>query len=260
MSQALLDGEQITKNLARLQHQLQRAQRKIYALEARSLLADAGKQPLFPIEFTSQNSEDLILWDLFGNQLEGFFIEAGAFDGYRYSVTYAFESIGWNGLLVEPLPEPARICAARRPGSRVVNAALSRNLSASAAFNVVNDHYGGMLSHFPGLSHVEGATGPFESIQIPVTNLNTLLADHQGPIDLLALDVEGAEQDVFAGFDLDRFRPRVVMVEVPPQNHAAMQAFFQQHAYVYLGHSFNNQMFVKNDEHAVLERFKWMNL
>src|SRR5438477_11707310 len=103
-----------------------RTQQRVYKMETEALLAKLGRTPRMPIEFTSQFGEDLLAWDLFGGQVEGFFIEMGAFDGYHFSVTYGLEAVGWNGLLVEGIPAACRACAARRPHSRVVHAAVSR--------------------------------------------------------------------------------------------------------------------------------------
>jgi hypothetical protein len=49
---------------------------------------------------------------------------------------------------------------------------------------------------------------------MPVTTLRTLCEQHApDAIDFLKIDVEGAERDVLAGGDWQRFRPRVVLVE-----------------------------------------------
>src|SRR4051794_22727762 len=53
-------------------------------------------------EARSQNGEDALLWDLLGDREHGFFVEAGAYDGYTFSVSYLFEGAGWSGVLVEP--------------------------------------------------------------------------------------------------------------------------------------------------------------
>ena len=48
----------------------------------------------------------------------GFFVEAGANDGYRQSNTYLLERArGWTGILVEAIPDLARRCARERPRS-----------------------------------------------------------------------------------------------------------------------------------------------
>ena len=49
---------------------------------------------------------------------------------------------------------------------------------------------------------------------VPVTTLRTLCEQHApAAIDFLKIDVEGAERDVLAGGDWQRFRPKVVVVE-----------------------------------------------
>src|SRR5437867_1880647 len=82
---------------AKFARRLTRTRQKVYMLEAGVRLRALGKQPRLPLEFTSQFGEDLLAWDLFNGKTEGFFIEAGAFDGYHYSATYALEAIGWKG-------------------------------------------------------------------------------------------------------------------------------------------------------------------
>jgi len=55
----------------------------------------------------------------------GFFVEAGANDGYTQSNTYYFEKMkGWSGVLVEPIPQLYRKCVKERSNSVVFNCAL----------------------------------------------------------------------------------------------------------------------------------------
>jgi hypothetical protein len=58
----------------------------------------------------------------------------------------------------------------------------------------------------------------YRTVRSPVHTLSSLLEAASpgpilGPIDFLKIDVEGAESDVLAGLDLERFRPRVVVIE-----------------------------------------------
>ncbi|MGI6100339.1 MAG: hypothetical protein ACOYD3_11385 [Kiritimatiellia bacterium] len=55
----------------------------------------------------------------------GFFIEAGANDGFTQSNTYWLERFrGWRGILVEPIPSLYEICRKERSRSTVYNYAL----------------------------------------------------------------------------------------------------------------------------------------
>jgi FkbM family methyltransferase len=211
-----------------------RMRRRVSVLEARDALREAGRRPRMPIEFRSQFGEDLVLWDFFAGQLDGFFIEVGAFDGYYYSVSYAFEAIGWNGLLIEAIPERYEQCVQRRPHSRVVHAALSgRGAPDTVEFTVTEDPYGGMLSYLDvGTKHAaEVKSLKHRRVKVPQTTINDLLAGHQGPIDFASIDVEGVELLVMDGFDLEKHRPKVLMIEENSGDDPALTRFMAQTAY-----------------------------
>jgi FkbM family methyltransferase len=241
---------------------LTRTRQRLYALELRSALAEQGKRPRLPVEFTSQYGEDLLAWDLLGGATRGFFIEAGAFDGYRYSVTYPFEAAGWDGLLVEAIPEAAEAAARRRPNSRVVHAALSRRgAPPQAEFSVVSDAYGGMLSHLPGRGVAqEIGNSPQRTIHVPATTLDALLVEQPrgGTIDLLVLDVEGAEGDVLDGLDLALHAPRLMIIETARD--AELLRLLTPEPYVFVGKFFANLILVRKDQEDILQRVRWMKL
>ena len=51
--------------------------------------------------------------------------------------------------------------------------------------------------------------------QVDIVPLDSILKQHHldGPMDFISIDVEGAELDVLKGFDIDRYKPRVVVIE-----------------------------------------------
>jgi FkbM family methyltransferase len=266
MSQAPFDLQKVLFDLharaAGLDHQLLQARKSIAALQAESALRKIGSEPSMPMEFTSQFGEDVLAWNLLGQPTSGFFIEAGAFDGYHYSVTYPFEAAGWRGLLVEAIPDRARQCAQLRKGSHVVNAALAqRGCTGNAEFWVVDDQYGGIFSYSKSTpEHLQRvAKLPKRPVSVPLKCLDELLADHHGEVDLMVLDVEGAELDALAGFDLKRFRPRMMLIEDNSLGrNPALNNFFQAQPYISVGRLNVNQIFIRNDQAEILDRVKWM--
>lgn len=185
----------------------------------------AGKKPRRTIEFRSQFGEDVLLFHLFPGKTDGFYIEVGAYDGYTYAVTYAFECMGWTGLLVEPIPERHAACKALRQWSQVEHAALSKRGStgtASFAHITSSKHDYEASSFLPG-SVAEKRTmrppkagrggGATQTITVPLTTMDNLLKDYKGLVDFMILDVEGAEMNLLDGFDLDRYKPGVMIVE-----------------------------------------------
>lgn len=170
----------------------------------------------------------------------GFFVEAGAYDGYLQSNTYYFERIkGWKGVLVEPVPELYEACRRERPGSQVFNCAL---VPPDLEGGPVEIRVGGLMSLVHGAqgsadadaAHAQAGTrggrDPSYDIAVKGRSLSSVL-DEAGAreIDLLVLDVEGYEAEALAGLDLDRHAPRFLLVEMlePERTRAGIEAVIE---------------------------------
>lgn len=245
-----------------LAHQQMRLKQKVYALEAAEKLRALNRAPALPIEFKSQFGEDLFIWDLLGGKLDGFFIEVGAFDGYNYAVTYALEAVGWKGLLIEAIPERADACAKLRKNSRVVNAALSRRGSTgTTSFTVTEDQWGGMLSYLDAnTDHAKSQAGAKKrTVTVPLTTMNELLKDHTGPIDVAVIDVEGGEVPLLDGFDLLKFKPKVLMLEDNTRGQdPALANYMSTLPYRQVGWVEVNRVYVRADATDVFERARYV--
>jgi FkbM family methyltransferase len=223
---------------------------RLRACEAEAIarwLAGGGEESGRPRpEARSQNGEDALLWDLLGDREQGFFVEAGAYDGYTFSVSYLFECAGWTGLLVEPLADHAAACAERRKASRVVVAALSRPGSPPAAAFARD-------SSVDWYSHLAAGTEGGDTVQ--VTTLDSVLESHTGPIDFVVLDVEGHELGVLEGFDLSRWRPSVLLVE-NNADEAVIRRHVEERGYTYVASFAQNDLYVRMDEVALTRRLE----
>ncbi len=249
---AMAQDIQTLAGMIRAQNEdLVRARKRLYAMEAKEAMREAGRTPSLPIEFKSQFGEDLMAYDLFEGRREGFFIEVGAFDGYNYSVTYALEAIGWKGLLVEAIPEAYEACRQRRVNSRVVNAALSRaGSTGTTTFTVTQDQYGGMLSYQdPNTQHARNVKDvPKREVTVPLTTMDELLKGHAGEVDLAVIDVEGMEISVLEGFDLFKHRPKVMFLEDNQLGRdPALGNYMQKHQYRFAGWLNVNRIYLRTD-------------
>jgi FkbM family methyltransferase len=155
----------------------------------------------------------------------GYFVEAGACDGYFQSNTYSLERIhGWRGVLVEPVPFLAR-AAARDRSAHVLNCALvGRDFpSQTAALR----YAGGMTIVAGSLRNPSAERAwretvsqsvleePAHDFVVPARTLTSILEEVRAPrIDFLSLDVEGYEAQALDGLDLQRFGPAYALVEV----------------------------------------------
>jgi FkbM family methyltransferase len=155
---------------------------------------------------------------------DGFFIEAGANNGRHQSNTLYFERYyGWTGILVEPIPELAQECKTNRPNCIVENCAL---VPSDYLEQEITMNYCGMMSMVEGaMKSPEEEARHLESgckvqnlssyrLTVPVKTLTSILdSNNVDKIDLLSLDVEGAELNVLKGLDLERFRPEYMLIE-----------------------------------------------
>ncbi len=219
----------------------------------------ASPAPRLPLTFRSEFGEDMALVCLFEGARTGYFVEVGANDGLRYSATYALEALGWNGLLIEPIPALAELCRQRRPHARVVNAALGKRGSTGNARFVTYEKAG---EHSDLASHLASVDQSFRKpagrhareIEVPLTTMDALLADAPR-VDVAIIDVEGGELDLLDGFEIERLRPRVLIVEDHDLAVSdAQRRAIEPRGYTQAGTLGFNRIFIHNDETALAER------
>lgn len=169
---------------------------------------------------------------------DGFFIEAGANNGVKFSNTLLLErSRGWRGLLIEPIPDLAAQCRKNRPACLVENCAL---VAADSAQREVVMRYANMMSIVKGamqsdaadLEHIRKGceVQRIESyeITVPARPLSAVLDAHGIPrVDFFSLDVEGYELEALKGLDFTRHVPRFLLVEC--RERATIQNFLAPH-------------------------------
>ena len=155
------------------------------------------------------------LGEFFGNAGSGFFVEVGVRNPTSGSRSWPLETAGWNGVLVEPQPDLAAFLI------------TARRAKVFAALGVAADVAGEpvALRIASPLSTIEvgrsTATAPSSYvIMVPTRALDDILreAEAPAPIDLLVLDVHGRELDALLGFDLEHWRPRLVVIADPIAN------------------------------------------
>jgi FkbM family methyltransferase len=173
----------------------------------------------------------------------GWFVEAGAYDGFQQSNTYYFAKLkGWRGVLIEPLPQLASRCQNRRKEATVVCCALGAPEDTGSTIRL---RHAGLMTMVCGAladdatEHARASNGlegqglpPLEQfVEAPVRTLTEVLVETGTPanFDLLSLDVEGFEVAALRGLDLTRFVPRAICVEVRHENLAAVRCMLDGH-------------------------------
>jgi FkbM family methyltransferase len=206
--------------------------------------------------YYGQRGDDFLLWLPFLEcETTGYFVEVGALDGIRFSNTYSFEEQGWTGICVEAHPDYVEILKENRPHSKVVFAAAG-DANGTATFYT---NRRGSLSTLDKSQEEKfktyGAyfTG-FEPREVPMLTLAQILAEANAPqiIDILSIDVEGAEMSVLVGMDWASYSVQVIIVEVAPENEAELSAYFEKLNYHKAQNYHGNLIVCRDKAHAHL--------
>jgi len=169
-----------------------------------NLLYDNWTQPK---ETYAQHGEDILIEKLFPKGI-GSFIDIGANDGVLFSNTYKFAKIGARGLCVEPSRSAFRKLRLNHLFHKDIiclHAAISKQ---NGMIFLKEDGYESTLSKVTtkrsrDCTEVQSKT--FDSIlkKYPEFKL----------VDLLSVDVEGHEGEVFDGLKTENFSAKLIIIE-----------------------------------------------
>lgn len=166
-----------------------------------------------------------------------FFVNIGAGDGVSNDYIFPFLSeYDWRGLAVEPLPD--RFEELARNYARFPNVALERAavtdrprafhfLAAGKEYDrswtkQVGTFHRDLLVETIGMMRTWEMAGPvpddleqaIASTEVPCLSFEALMQKHavEG-IDLLSIDAEGSDYEIFCAIDLRRYRPSIMVIE-----------------------------------------------
>jgi FkbM family methyltransferase len=147
---------------------------------------------------------------------------------------------------VEPQPDFAEALRHER-SARVFAVACSspKNVGRTLPF-----YLAGWMSALDVDRMAPGA-GPQGMIEVRAMTLDQILveAGAPAPIDFLSIDVEGHEIEVLHGFDLARWRPRVILIEILIEDHVGnldKLRYLRRAGYRLVRHSQFNGWYVPN--------------
>ncbi|CAL4083174.1 unnamed protein product, partial [Meganyctiphanes norvegica] len=159
---------------------------------------------------------------LFPHKHGGWFVEAGALDGESVSNTlYLEKDMGWTGLfLVEVDERKYKTLLQKHRKAWSANVCLATHPYPSKELFILRDiesaAMGTLASHDQRVHMTNGSSvmsSTFTSVQcLPLSSILTALKVRH--IDLLSLDVEGAELDILNTLDFSLFTIDVLFLEV----------------------------------------------
>jgi FkbM family methyltransferase len=171
------------------------------------ILAEPRRYSLF--------DEELIIRDFFQDRKGGFFLDVGCAWPIISSNTYYLEKhLGWTGFGIDALQEFAVSWNEKRPRSKFFTFLVTNRSGADGTF------FKAAMTALSSTDFDTASAKEFgdpvepEEIKVPMITLDDLL-DREGieKVDLVSMDIEGHELQALEGFDIERFRPELVVVE-----------------------------------------------
>jgi FkbM family methyltransferase len=169
--------------------------------------------PLPGIYF-SQCGEDIVLWHYLNKTWNGFYVDVGAHDPYRFSNTHLlYQFRHWRGINVDFDPRAIEAFDRARPGDINLQVAISDTVGELSA-TFFKD--GAVNTCDADTAETLRSRADFDRIEtVRCVTLKSVLDEHAAgqSIDLLAVDAEGLDWRVLRGNDWSRYRPRYVVFE-----------------------------------------------
>jgi FkbM family methyltransferase len=188
----------------------------------------------------------------------GFYVDVGANDPVRHSVTKAFYERGWRGINIEPVLSWFEKIEASRAEDINLQIAITDTDRGEVDFYEVTDTGLSTLHQPTAQRHASEHGCKIEKRTVGTATLTSVLDRYAaGEIHFLNIDAEGAERAALQGLDLARYRPWIVLIEATLPNtqteaHDAWEPLLTGRGYHFVYFDGLNRFYVA-DEHATLD-------
>jgi FkbM family methyltransferase len=178
----------------------------------------------------SQGDEELLVRDFFQDRRAGLFVDVGASHYKDGSTTfYLEERLGWSGLAVDANRAFAAEYAQHRPRTRFFAYFVGDHEEAAHPFFI------------PELADVLASGDPdyvakfqlhAREERVPAVTLDGLLTrEAVTHVDFLSMDIEAGEPAALAGFDVRKYTPALVCIELQTETAPAIRRYFELNGY-----------------------------
>ena len=162
----------------------------------------------------AMDNEDTVVLDYFKDKKNGFYVDVGCYHPIHRNNTYLLHKKDWNGINIDTSQFSIDLFDYMRPNDSNYNCAISNKNEIIKLF------YQKELSQ---LSTIESAQaekvfqGNIKEKEMQAFTLNEILNKSKfrdSKIDFLDIDVEGADLKVLEGLSFDKFKPKLICVEI----------------------------------------------
>jgi FkbM family methyltransferase len=159
----------------------------------------------------SKNKEDQYLKKIFRNKTKGTYIDIGAYHPYKHSNTYLLHRKGWNGINVDINKESIDLFNIARPNDKNLNIAIgNKNKIQTFYYQKKNHPMNTLNKKFASRFWVN--KDHYKKNKIMTRTFDFLIKKIK-KIDLLDIDVEGAEYDVIKKINFKNISFKIILIE-----------------------------------------------
>lgn len=213
-----------SQRFKRLEHQIniltEKHQAVRYSLDRIEQMVQSSDKES-PRKSFSLEAEDLLVDNIFSNVLKlfrpGFYLDIGAAHPIKYSNTYFFYKLGWNGICVEPNPDFQALYKDYRPHDTVINAGISGSDSGILTYHKFEHPYlNGFYDQDVIDWHVKSNGQTYlGSTEIQCISIGEFLKNNVNrPVDFLNIDVETLDVEILSAWDWDACKPLLICAEI----------------------------------------------
>ena len=163
--------------------------------------------------FFSQFGEDKILFELFDKSVtKGIYVDVGCFHPVKHSNTYLLYKRGWRGINIDMEKIKIDTFNIARPNDLNILAAVSDKSEEAYVYKTQDYGVGSTLNK----DIINKDNTIIDEFSITTKTLNSIIDNSiykDKQIDLLNIDAEGTDFNVLLSIDLDRYNPKVIIIE-----------------------------------------------
>lgn len=162
----------------------------------------------------SMDGEDLVILNFFKNKKKGFYIDVGCYHPIHRNNTFLLYKKGWNGINIDIHNFSIELFNFLRPKD------VNYNYAISNKNEMIKMYFQKELSQLSTIEFDQAKKafqGKIKEKEIQAFTLDKILSLSnfaEKKIDLLDIDVEGADLKVLQGLSLEKIKPELICVEI----------------------------------------------
>ena len=166
----------------------------------------------------SMDGEDLVISNYFKDKKKGFYIDVGCYHPIHRNNTFLLYKKGWGGINIDIHNFSIELFNYLRPND------LNYNFAISDKKEIISMYFQKELSQLSTIDYDQAKKslqGTIKEKKIQAFTLNDVLKFsnlENKKIDLLDIDVEGADFKVLNGLSFERSSPELICIEIHEKN------------------------------------------